>query len=41
VILGDRSFEGVVAGINDEGALEVDTGKGITRVYAGDVVHLR
>jgi BirA family biotin operon repressor/biotin-[acetyl-CoA-carboxylase] ligase len=41
VELGDETFTGVAADVNDDGHLLVDVGMCLRTVAAGDVVHLR
>jgi BirA family biotin operon repressor/biotin-[acetyl-CoA-carboxylase] ligase len=41
VELTDRSFTGVATGVDDDGALIVQTDSGARRVIAGDVIHVR
>jgi BirA family biotin operon repressor/biotin-[acetyl-CoA-carboxylase] ligase len=40
VVLSERRIEGVTAGVDESGALLVDTGKTIERVIAGEVIWL-
>jgi BirA family biotin operon repressor/biotin-[acetyl-CoA-carboxylase] ligase len=37
----DKTIEGIAIDVDNDGALLLDTGKGIERVAAGDVIHLR
>jgi len=37
----DKTIEGIAIDVDNDGTLLLDTGKGIERVAAGDVIHLR